>query len=187
MTPSNFYNSYPSDGEYIKNIPKIIRDVSQQIVESQIVDAGTLGGLSKDKFALTDHTHKELQIEHVAGQIIPAFKVVYIMSHNMAGIADAMNMDIAERIIGISLNSVIPGDIITVRTFGTVENGNWNLIPGHPYYLISNGDISPTPEINGFDQKVGIAITDTCLFVQIGTQAQSANPNSVEDIDMGEF
>jgi len=185
---SNYNSAYPVDEEYIKNLPAVIRTISKQMINDQIVNAGLLNGINSDGFSKSDHVHNYTLDQYIAGEVIPAYSLLYVKYSNTVGLADAMNLDQAERIIGISINQAIPGNTVNVITFGLVTNPEWNLIPGDPYYLGSFGNIVPVPLTNGFDQKIGIAKTDTILSIQIGTtQTSIGGSNTVINIDGGEF
>lgn len=74
----------------------------------------------------------------------------------------------ANRVLGMSLNAAAAGDVVTVAVLGYVSETTWNLIPDLPVYLGEDGYITQTPPESGFLLVVGVAISPTSLYVDVG-------------------
>ena len=177
---------YPTNDVLIKDLPYHIREKFRQLKDDRIVDAKTLLGKSPDSFAEKGHGHIEFSDEFVAGGKIEEFKVLYLSASNQVNVADCRNLSQKNRVIGLASKSCSAGDKTGVRYAGYIENPDWDLIPGNAYYLGLNGAILPSPPVEGFTQKIGIARTDTVLFIQYGSSSFPVETSSTL-IDGGIF
>lgn len=75
----------------------------------------------------------------------------------------------AETLIGISVNSAIPGDIVRIVYNGEADDSGWTWLPGKQLYVGINGVITQTPPTSGYVMPIGIARSPTKIVVQIRT------------------
>lgn len=98
---------------------------------------------------------------------VQAFQVVYVHGADTVAAANAENETHAGRVVGISLHSADAGKRVIVADTGMIENYGWSLVEGKIYYLSTGGNISVTPSEIGFVQKIGVAVNEYTLFLQI--------------------
>ena len=72
------------------------------------------------------------------------------------------------RVVGITIEDIPEGESGLVQRIGRVENQNWNLITGTPYFLGDGGEIINTVPKNGFIQYVGVAENEKVLAFSLG-------------------
>ena len=72
------------------------------------------------------------------------------------------------RVLGITANAGIQGDLINVVTDGELD-GFASFTVDLPVYLSSLGVVTQNPPTTGFIQQLGIAISSTRVFVQLQT------------------
>lgn len=56
---------------------------------------------------------------------------------------------------------------VTVKTSGTVTNPEWDFNPDSYIFLNSNGELSTIPASTGFSVRVGIALSQTSVLINI--------------------
>lgn len=105
-----------------------------------------------------------------AGEIINGNKAIY-MKDGKAYLASLTNPECYNKIIGISKNAVVAGEVVNFKSAGTL-NGFGGLVQNKLYYLGVNGDLSPTAPAYGIFQIIGIAKTNEELFIDISIPIQ---------------
>lgn len=96
-----------------------------------------------------------------------AFKLVKIDNTGNLVYCSADNINDINKIIGLTLKSSTPGSNVDVQLIGRLENENWNFQIGQDLYLGLNGDITLSPFIGVFLQRIGYAISPTEIFIKI--------------------
>ena len=93
------------------------------------------------------------------------YKVVALNQNAETILASALDLNQVDRILGVLDDS---GQTVTL---GTITNAEWAWIPEASLYLGSNGNIVTTSTVDGatFSLKIGTAISNTQVFVKIGT------------------
>lgn len=81
-----------------------------------------------------------------------------------AGYADYDTLNIA---IGISTAAVSSGTDVAIQTSGKMSITGAGFIQDEPVFVGSNGTLTQTPGGSGFIQKVGIAISNEALLIEI--------------------
>jgi len=97
-----------------------------------------------------------------------AYHIVYITSLGTAQSASNLNLTHMGRVVGITIEDILEGESGLVQRIGRVENQNWNLITGTPYFLGDGGEIINTVPKNGFIQYVGVAENEKVLAFSLG-------------------
>lgn len=94
-------------------------------------------------------------------------QVVFLTDSNTVSVADANNISHANRVVGISLETKLNGEIVLIQNDGVVELSS--LIPSGVYYVGNAGTITTNPSgLTGFIQKIGIAEDSTHLRIMLG-------------------
>ena len=93
------------------------------------------------------------------------YKVVALNQNAETILASALDLNQVDRILGVLDDS---GQTVTL---GTITNAEWAWIPEASLYLGANGNIVTTSTVDGatFSLKIGTAISNTQVFVKIGT------------------
>lgn len=94
---------------------------------------------------------------------VQAYQIVFITSANTVMPSDCSNETIANRIVGIALETGLEGDTVRVKKIGGVINPDWidNFVTSDVAYVGNGGSITNNP-INtvGFIQKIGFFDND---------------------------
>ena len=80
--------------------------------------------------------------------------------------ADNTTPDHINRVVGISNNSAITGDLVTIISEGEIS-GLSGLSVGLSVYVSTNGEITQIVPTTGFIQKIGIAISSNSILINI--------------------
>ncbi len=99
---------------------------------------------------------------------LQAYHVVFIGSSGLAFTASNQNITHMGRVVGMTIEDIVEGEQGLVRRIGRIENPNWNLITGTPYFLGDGGEIIPYPPTSGFIQYVGVAESIHVLAFSLG-------------------
>jgi hypothetical protein len=103
--------------------------------------------------------------EYVAAENIQAYKILYITDNNQVKIADCSNLDCADRIIGMSLETKATGETIKVQLDQKIENKNWSFAKtGDTVFVGTNGDYALVPDPKAkFIQEIGIIVSNNSI------------------------
>ena len=76
--------------------------------------------------------------------------------------SDCSNETIANRIVGIALETGLEGDTVRVKKIGSIVNPNWigSFVTSDVVYVGNAGNITKTPTNYGFIQKIGFFDND---------------------------
>lgn len=96
-------------------------------------------------------------IELEAGENIGTYKVVY-STGGLAYLADNSTSSHLGKIVGVTTESELSGEDITIQAYGPLEDATWTWSDG-PIYLGSNGALTQTAPTSGFVLEVGRALT----------------------------
>lgn len=100
-----------------------------------------------------------------AATAIGGQRAVAVDSGGNAIHADA---ETATDVVGVSVGAVSsPGDPVTVRTLGELEDPAWGWTPGGIVYLGSGGVLTQTPPSSGFVVPIARAIGPTKIVIRI--------------------
>jgi len=105
---------------------------------------------------------------YIAGENISALKVVRVGDSGNVFTANNINTSSAHKIVGVSVNSAILNETLTVRHTGTLTDVVWNWIIGSPIFFDNNGILTQTPPSSGFLQQVAIPKTTTTIILKLG-------------------
>lgn len=72
---------------------------------------------------------------------------------------------LAEAYLGISKNSAIPGDLVSVATRDTIAEPSWTWMPGQPVFFIAGGMLTQSPPNVVCVPCIGTAITPTSILL----------------------
>lgn len=94
---------------------------------------------------------------------IQAYQIAFITSANTIMPSDCSNETIANRIVGIALETGLEGDTVRVKKIGSIVNPNWigSFVTSDVVYVGNAGNITKTPiNTTGFIQKIGFFDND---------------------------
>jgi len=117
----------------------------------------------------TQNVGDRLEITLIARDDTNAYKVVVI--DPVTGkfiVADHTDLDHADNIVGIILQSVLADGGSAVVTSGIVQNHTWSWSVQSPIFLSTNGDMTQTPPGSGFVVRIGTPLQATVMVVDIG-------------------
>jgi len=100
---------------------------------------------------------------------ITAYQVVALNPAGSLVIADHMDIAHFGKVIGIAVESGMPGDKIAVCRMGTALNMAWSLNTGSNYYLSTLGTMTDVVPTTGFLQCLGLSASPQALFVSVAT------------------
>lgn len=139
----------------------------QQLQPDELLDAAFTGG---DKYIMTTDA---------LGTTI--CQVVSVVSSGIITLARADSADLVAkaRAIGLATETIGSGTAVTIQQAGnfTALTGEWDTITGQtggltagaPYFLsaATEGKLTPTPPATGWVVKLGVAIRNDTLFIDI--------------------
>ena len=108
------------------------------------------------------------EITPVAAVAVAAFKAVAFRVDGWIEPAGHDNPAHMSRIAGVTLASVAAGNVARVSVNGLVRFNGWTWTPGAPVFVGKNGDLTQSPPVTGFVQKIGIATGMDALLVGLG-------------------
>jgi hypothetical protein len=100
----------------------------------------------------------------VAEEPINAFILVSIGSNGGVIVSDP---NVTNFVVGVSLKTVITGEIADIVTIGKVTNSEWNFTPDKPVYLSTNGEITHDPYTGSLVVCVGRSLNNNTIILQI--------------------
>jgi len=81
--------------------------------------------------------------------------------------ADSATAHDVTAIVGFTLSATLAGQVVDIRHAGTITEPTWNFAAELPVFLGSNGAVTQVPPVAGMQVIVGVAISQTQLFVRI--------------------
>jgi hypothetical protein len=115
-----------------------------------------------------DLVNRDLDLTLTAGATLGGQRVVTLNSQGELIHADHANANHAGRICGLTLTSALPGSLVTVRSFGLLEDPSWHWDTSRPrLFLYSNGTITQSVPASGFLCVLGFCLSETQLFIDI--------------------
>jgi len=100
------------------------------------------------------------------GVPIEQHTVVYMGTDGLIYPANSSDINIINKVIGITTESKVENSDINVITYGNVTSLN-SLIVGTAYYFDINGQLTQSAPSTGFSQVVGSTITSTILLFDL--------------------
>lgn|SRR5574344_506381 len=102
---------------------------------------------------------------------VQAYQVVFLTSANTVMVADASNVTMSGKTVGIALSTADEGDTIKVRNSGRISNSAWSSLVNSAdvIYVGNSGNITNDVSTltNGFYQKLGIMEDNDTLLIQM--------------------
>lgn len=120
-------------------------------VNGQTLDAGSVVG----------STENYLSVQ--AGEAIGGHRLVAL---DTAG--KAVYTTDYKTIVGMTINAADTDDPVGVVVAGPVTEPSWSWTPGEPLFAAANGLMTQTPPTTGTLLQVGVATSETSIFVKIG-------------------
>lgn len=99
---------------------------------------------------------------------ISGHRVVALNAFGRLEYASNLSLSQIMRVAGLSLNAASEGDPVQVKRSGEVTEPSWAWVLEQPVYLGVDGHLTQTAPASDFSVVVGIPITTTTLFVNIG-------------------
>lgn len=107
----------------------------------------------------------DLDSEYTATGAVSALKFVASNGNDRVEHASSNNLEHAFKVVGVSLNSAVEGQVVKVRKIGILENGFWSFDPGSYLWLNVNGGVVTARPYNLFDQIVAFAHSSTKIEI----------------------
>lgn len=106
---------------------------------------------------------------YIAKEDIGPFKILYIDENQNVGLANCNNIEHADRIIGVSLQTKLAGEPIDIVLKGEIQCNEWNFSEiGDLIFVGIDGEITLNPsEITGFIQQIGIIADNNTIVLDI--------------------
>ena len=118
-----------------------------------------------DVINVTSNQVNTIVKSYQCGEAIGGHKVVYLEGGKIY-IADYLNLNIVNKIVGITRQAGNVGDYVEVVIFGEIAY-DFATIEGD-YYLFTAGTLQTSIPSNGIVVKIGKYIQNKVLFVEIG-------------------
>jgi hypothetical protein len=99
---------------------------------------------------------------------ISAHRVVRLNQAGQLEYASCDNLSHKNSILGISVTAGNVSEITNVARVDTLIEPTWSWVPNEPLYLGINGFITQTPPTSLFLLSVGVALSPTKIFINIG-------------------
>lgn len=109
---------------------------------------------------------KTLKIDALAGEIISATKLVYMVSDGICGLADRSVVDKKDA-IGIALNSSVVNGKVSILLFGRFTDTFFNYPVNTSLYLDINGNITDIAPTTGYSVLIGKGLGTGAIFIDI--------------------
>ena len=132
--------------------------------------------LEKDKFVIDPVTGKvsvcvtgiddPLCRNYTAAETISAVKAVYVSGSEEVSRADKGTKPEAT-VIGISKHAANATEDIEVVTYGELQDSSFTYTAGESIYLDSSGNLTTTAPTVGFLTKIGTALGNNKIFIDI--------------------
>jgi hypothetical protein len=105
-------------------------------------------------------------VEHTVAYSMSGHRMVILNENQEAEYASSANPFHANKIIGMTTQAAINGEI-GIQTAGELEEPSWSWILDIPIWLSTDGLLSQTPPSTGFCLIIGFPITATKMFINI--------------------
>ncbi|MCZ7404485.1 MAG: hypothetical protein O8C67_06090 [Candidatus Methanoperedens sp.] len=105
--------------------------------------------------------------DYVAGEALGGQRVVILHSDAKLYYADKNIPADFNRVLGITTDAVVSGDIPTVRCAGKMTEPTWSWDLDKFLYLSTNGLLTQTPPSSGFLLQMGYPLSTTSIMVDI--------------------
>lgn len=109
---------------------------------------------------------KTLKIEALAGEVISATKLVYMISDGVCGLADRSNIT-KKDVIGIALSASVIGGNVAILLFGRFADAFFNYPVNSSLYLDINGNITDIAPTTGYSVLIGKGLGTGAIFIDI--------------------
>lgn len=109
-----------------------------------------------------------------AGENISSSHAV-VCHDGLAYNADASDADDAGYVVGLAVTSALAGNQVSIQSSGEIDNAGWAFTPGTPIFLDSGGGLAERATGTAFDQQIGVALSATRLFINLGDPILSAD------------
>jgi hypothetical protein len=128
-------------------------------------DTPSTGGGSVD-FATESLSAQILKIQAIAGEVISATKLVYMIDETTCGLSDK---DILSKkdAIGIALNAALPGSSVDILLFGRFVDLFFTYPVNTSLYLGNNGNITDIAPSTGYSVLIGKGLGTGAIFIDI--------------------
>lgn len=100
-----------------------------------------------------------------AGIPLSGHRVVFIDTDGLAYYADHDRLQDSQRVLGITIGAVTQHAPAVIMLFGEMTEPTWSWIEGFYIFLGSNGVLTQTPPVTGFQMEVAFAITSTKIMI----------------------
>ena len=128
----------------------------------------TLGtGLELSGTTLNATVSDSSVISVIAGEDLTSFKTVRL-SNNQAFLYDFTNDNQFGECVGITISGATLGNTINIKLFGK-QTVAQTLVDGSEYFAGTGGVLTDNPPITGTIQKIGIAVSTSDLFINLGS------------------
>lgn len=110
-------------------------------------------------------------IERVAGIDISGHRFVSLDEQGRAVYASNTNLADATRLVGLTTNAAVEGDVVALQIYDDITEPSWNWELNKPLYLGADGhltQVQPTFPSAKFMVVVGFPISATKIFINIG-------------------
>lgn len=108
-------------------------------------------------------------ISYTANGTVNGHRVVKLSGGSLVTLADSVSTNDAQHILGISNNTALDGETVTITTFGELVEPTWTWTANQIIYCGTNGTLTTTPPTSGVCIIVATALSATIIFVKIQT------------------
>lgn len=122
---------------------------------------------------------RSIKKHFIAGENITVQSAVYLDSDGTVKKFDSTNLLLNRKCLGITTTSAVEGQQVCVVLFGEVKFDTSPFTEGDTYYAVENGNLDILFPVPGLIVKVGIAISDCLLFVDIDHQDPQGDPLNI--------
>ena len=112
-----------------------------------------------------DTSSENEEVSFVASTALGGHRAVR-MSGGSLVYADNTEISDAALVLGITLNSAAPGELVQIQQAGFIEESSWSWTPDQPIFLSVNGLLTQATPVAGFSLLLAIAISPT--LIQLG-------------------
>lgn len=102
----------------------------------------------------------------VADENLGGQRVVFVLG-DRARHADALDLDHADAVVGLTLHAATAGAPVTVRSAGDVLEASWNWVVSEPLFLGRNGTLTQAPDPVGATLELGVATAPDRVLLRI--------------------
>lgn len=114
-----------------------------------------------------DKKHRSIKKMFTAGEDILTQSAVYLDSNGTVKKFDSTNLLLNRKCLGITSGTAYEGNQICVVLFGEIKITSQILVESSVYFAVQNGDIDISFPIPGLTVKLGTALSECLLFIDI--------------------